>query len=689
MRPRLAYSVRDLLAIGSYHRRMAIGGMLIGLAAGLVALALTSTTYNASSLLIVLIGRESASPADVSGIGPGSLNVEGLKVLQSEISIVESVDVLERALVAVGPATVFPELGRAPLFGLLPPLPPEEILARGTELLRRRLSAADSQNSSNNGLFNGSNILRISVSLRDRDVAVKTLDALIKAYLDQRQKLYASPGGAFLRSELSKVDAQLKSIEQQLQSTRTKYGVLEINQDIALASTRLDTLLARENAVRERQQTVQSEIASANDQLRTLPERVFDSRDLTNAAPNDEARNTLLKLNLERAHMVQQYTASWPAVIELDRKIAAVQSILRGDAARPGNFTQRDIRNPSTDVLRNRLVAQQVELSAVATQLAELQRQYSTALARVNELREADSRLHDLERQRGVLENVQRQISLREANVRVQDTVNAARNANVNVVQPPTAPYTGSNMGLSYLVASVFAGLMAGIAAAIVAARLRNVFVVAREAERFLLLTALSDTSANESRLGTPAAKREITNLAAMLLDDAVAMPRIANRGITVLQVTGAEEMATHNIALALACEFAQTQGLRTLLIESPAQASAAGASDSTRKPGPTANLWTADAPSLLYGRSRELPAALVADIDIIVAATPGTGRDHAVRRLAAMADTTIMVVVAEQSQETKLLDLRDGVLASTGSVAGLVFTGRRSAMPGFMQGWV
>jgi len=681
------YRLRDIILMFLYHRRIALGGLLLGTIIGVGVLLATHTQYTASSLLIVLIGRESASPPDIAGVAPGSVNIDGLKVLQSEITIVESVDVIEHALQVVGPEIVFPEVARRRMLGLLPPLPPEQQMARAAELTRRWLYGSDSQNASNNAMFNGSNIMRVTLTLPDREVAIRMLQAVVDAYLEQRRQIFANPGSTFLNAELTKVDAQLRGIEAALQKVRVDYHVLNIGQDISLAAARQDALLARESGVRERQQAVQAELASANKQLLSQPQRVFESRDLTNQPTNDDTRNTLLKLQLERAHMVQQYAPTWPAVKELDRKINAVEANIRHEASRPGSYVQREVRNPAVDFLRNRIVSLDVESRALASQLAELDRQYNDAQVREAELRDADHKIHDLERQRDVQENVQRQISLRAASVRVADTVTAAHNANVSVVQAPTAPYTGSFMGYSYLVGMIVAGLTAGIAGTLVASRLRRVFVVSREVERALLLPVLGEFATADKLVASPAGRVEIANLAAILMDDPAITRKLALGQPTLLQVTGLEQTATTGLAEALASELAEHQGLRTLFIDVTAPGTTGATTGLT--PSTLPNLWTVTvSPLSLQGRSRDLPANLSKAADIVVIACPGSSRDNAVRRLARIADASIMVVVAEKTQSEPARDLRDAVLAAGGRIAGFAFTGRYAVFPGLMQRW-
>ena len=695
---------RDLLAIAYFHRRIVVGFVALGLLVGLAAAVLTRTQYPASALLIVLIGSDSASPPDVSGVGPGSVNVDGLKVLQSEISIIESVDVIEQALTMVGPARVFPEVAARRWLGLLPPRPPEQQLARAVELLQRNLFASDSQNSGGNSLFNGSNIMRVTLTLPDRDMALRTLDAVIKAYLERRKALYGTQGSRFLVAELDRTQSDLKTLEAQIAQVRAQYHVLDLNQDVALVAARLDGIVARENAARERRQAVQAELTADLATLRRVPEKVFASHERTNQPPNDDARNTLLRLQLERAHLSTQYAPGYPALVELDSKIAAVTAALQSESKRPGSFTERDVRNPSADLLNARVVTLQGEDQALASQIAELGRQFSETQARGAELRTADVKLHDLQRQRDVLENVQRQISLREASVRVQDTVTAAHNANINVVQPPSAPYAGRYMGFSYFAGAAFVGLMAGLAALMLAARLRRVYVVPHEAERDLGLPALAEVMGMGRDFTGSGARGEIANLASLLVDDAQSARRFPGRGVTVIQVTAAETEKSLALAVALSAEFAQHQGLRTLLIdvdsEHPTRAAgsnAAGAAEWALTPGGSRvaavpggvpGLWLAAnvTPALLSGRFRDFDPSLHERCDMVVVSAAGGPRNHAVRRLAALADATVMVVVAEQTRAEAASDLRDAVHAAGGRLVGLVFTGPKHALPGFLE---
>src|SRR3984957_18066193 len=101
-------TARDVLVQLFYHGPLLRKCILLGLLVGLLAASLTPTQYTADSLVLVLIGSESTSAQDSSGITPTVLSIDGLKAVQSEIQIVRSDEVLRAAIRKVGVGVIYP-----------------------------------------------------------------------------------------------------------------------------------------------------------------------------------------------------------------------------------------------------------------------------------------------------------------------------------------------------------------------------------------------------------------------------------------------------------------------------------------------------------------------------------------------------------------------------------------------------
>jgi len=684
------FQLRDVYRVCVFHRRAFLIFSFLGILAGSIAWVVTPTRYTASSLLAVLIGRESASPQDVSGVGPYSINIEGLKVLQSEITVVESTAVLEKALLTVGLENVFPNLAKPRLFGWSPAYPAAEQLSRAVLSVQRQLKVRDSQNSTNNGLFNGSNILRLTLDLPDSDIAARLLGTIVQEYIAQRSLFYASPGSGFLSQELNDIHAQLGSIEKEIETFRSQYRLLDVTQDVSLAATRLNELSKNQNDLKTRASAVEAEVLTLRGQLKLTSEQVFGSDEKSNQAPNDDLRNTLLKLRLERTHLAEQYSSDWPGLIEINRKIALVEQAIAADAKRPAGFIQRTVRNPTTDLLNNRLATLVAEQSALVAQEQEISTQVVQAELRADELRDASVVLHGLMRKRDVLENIQRQLALRETNVRVQDSVTALRNANIHIVQPPTVQFPGSSMGPSYFVGFSFAGVMFGICFSLGLASFRSVSLASKEAASRIELPLLAEFGSQPSvslfagkALSTRQDTQQIlASLAGIVVDIArssrtisrqlgqklvtikldqsaghIFMPTAApERKLVTIALSGTPGEACLVLANALVQAINAVGHERALLLDltSPDQSEAGKL--------------------LLEGKHTEYAESLEKDFDLVIVAAPGAARELIVRRAAAMALGTVLVMVAEQTEIADTRDLCKAIVSVGGTPKGFVF---------------
>ncbi len=73
--------------------------------------------------------------------GPTVVSVDGLKLVESEIEIIQSDDVIGRVVDDVGAKLLFPDITQSRLFGLLSPTPADAIHRRAVELFRREMRA--------------------------------------------------------------------------------------------------------------------------------------------------------------------------------------------------------------------------------------------------------------------------------------------------------------------------------------------------------------------------------------------------------------------------------------------------------------------------------------------------------------------------------------------------------------------
>lgn len=689
-------TVRDVLVLLFYNGPLLRKCVLLGLFVGLMGAALTRTHYTADSLVLVLIGSESTSAQDTSGITPTVLSIDGLRAIQSEIQIVTSDEVLRAAIKQVGAGTIYPSLIRPRWFGLLPPRKPTTIEGIAVEELRSDLRVVTDP---------GSNVIRISYANPDRSVAIKVVQAVLDSYLEQRRSIYASTNASFVNREIERNQQELTNLDTQIQDLRTHYNVLDMAQDIVLATNRLDGLVQRQNQVRERRVAVQTEITAVRTNLAGQPQTVLDFKESTNNTGNDEARNTLVRLEQQRTHLVSQYNQDYPAIAEVNKQIASARAQM-GPNEKNLYFTQREIRNPALEVLNNRLASLEVENKALGEQLVELDQQYKQADDRVHSLRTADGQLHGLQVTRDVLESVYRQLAQRQPAAVFQDRIVFERNANLRVVQTATAPVIGRSMAISYAVGGLVLGLLLGAAAAAIATLLRQVYVFPEEAERDLHLPALASLESRGSH-GSANELPAVADLSSLLQEVTVDGRRLGS-----LQIIGVSEQddrvaIVRGLATDLACRYER----RTLILDLDGSGteyvSAFGGADdaacstmerpiqvtATKTPqiwvGQTSLQLVLDDRRTPIARTRHILEELQAEFSMLLLVASADRSSYVMHRLATMVDANVVIVRAERTRGAAVTRLCDSIRTTGGNLLGFVFAGRKYYVPNWLHRWV
>ncbi|HSZ89494.1 MAG TPA: Wzz/FepE/Etk N-terminal domain-containing protein [Acetobacteraceae bacterium] len=694
-RPRRG-SLRDALSLVFYHRRLIRNCIVFGLLVGIAGALLSKPRFDANALVLVLIGPDAMSAQAAAGISQAVVSIDGLKVVQSEIQIIQSERVLRSAVQQVGPSVIYPRLAWRRFLGLAAPRPPATQLGEAVQRLRGDLHV-DAEP--------GSNVVRISFAHPDRAVAIQVVQDVLDAYLTQRQTAYTGGSADFLTQEIDRYRKLLRDLDTEIQGVRTRYDVLDLPQDEVLAIDRLDGVVQRQNQVRERRVAVQTEIVAVQANLATQPQTVLDFRESTNNTGNDEARNTLVRLEQQLTYLQSQFQPRWPQIAEVEKKIATA----RGEMGRKAGtlyYSERNIRNPAIDLLQNRLASLEVEDQALNKQLVELDDQNKQAAQRVALLREAEGQLHSLQLTRDVSEGVYRQLAQKQPAALLQDRLSSDPNASLRVVQPATAPVIGRSLAISYIFGGTFLGLLLGAAAAAVATMLRQVYLAPAEAERELALPALAifDSPVREAELEHHAA---IARLGALLQEAS-----IDDRPLSSLQIMGLTPGDDRTaLVRALATELANGFQRDTLILDLEGDGAVFAAElgrpadavppitglpvqvAATRVP----RLWISVGPvhsALSDWRSSIVQTRAALDelrqrFGMVLLIAPADVAGHAVHRLAVMVDGNIVILRAEQTRGPVAQRLRDAILTTGGNMLGFIFVNRKYYVPAWLLRWV
>lgn len=672
----------DLWRLAQAHWLIVTPLLFAGMLVGVVGAVTSQPRYVAQTLL--MIGDDKAL-----GATPESLAGDALAgQMRGEIALLHSDAVAKRLVQQVGVAALFPDLAARQWFGLRPPLPAAEQMRLASSRVQERIGAS---------AVPGATMLTVRYADASRETALRALRTAVDAYLGLRVSL-TNQGEASraVSQDVARTAEQLRDIDSQIGQLRADYQVIDLEQDTAGATARLDDLTQRESQVRVRQQAVAAEIASTDAALQAAPDRVFDAQE-TARQPVEQTRATLLALRLERDHLATQYAPGTPALIELERKIATTREMLQ-QAAQPAISATRDVRNPALDVLRNRANDLRIEAAGLDKQLAALGTDYQQALARVASLREAAARMHDLDYRRGVLEAVGRQISVREMSLRVDDNVAQARRSLVHVIQAPDIATASSRHWPLWLCGGLVGGIAAAGLGGLFAARRRGTYVLAAEIERDLNLAVLAE-------LGDATAARDtLLPVASLLAESPVVGSDGTRPRFSLHLLTPDLDADQQSVARALAAELGDQFDLRTLALNVGADGSAipfalAGPDLPATLPEKLAAaslpLWDAGTNMVLPRDDAGETGAMTLTSDlssapdslerlrdsfdflIIVSAGPAAG--EAARRLAGRLDSSLLVIAAERTPAAQAHELFDNITSQGGQLLGVVMTGCRN----------
>jgi uncharacterized protein involved in exopolysaccharide biosynthesis len=670
-----AFSLRDGLIQAFYNRRIVLICLGVGAAAGLVAAIAAPNRYEADALLLIRPGV--AEQAQTPLNGPTQiLPADAVqRMVQSDIQILLSDPVVRAAAAKAGPGALRGEATPAV-----------------ADKFRKTLHVTSEPNT---------NVIRVSWTGRNRDRAIRSVQGVVDAYLARRAAMYVDGQAGRQTETLSRYDTQLKAVDNHIQQVRANYGVVDISQDVQLASARQDSLAQRISQARERLSAVEAELAAGQQSLGQTPARVFDSAETSNATPNDDARNTLLRLRQERQHMAAQYAADWPGLAEVDQKITAAEQQVQANAgARSSN--DREVRNPVADQLASRVAALQLERQALGRQLTELGAQQKTALDRLDALRVADDELHGLSRDRDLTETIVKQLAVQHAAGQLGDAAQDDPGSNVRVIQPPGAPAKGHSLRLTLFLAGILAGIGSAIAASGIATLLRQVFITPGEAERALALPGIAALDL----AGGGIDRASIDRLAVQIIDT-----RIDDGPLKIAQLIGDGAGLKSALGLEVAKALARDHNQLTLIVDidgqeryrlmAPAEADRRGvplpAGRLVVAKSSDPKLWVAtDISNTPLGDPRALGADVRGCLDVLRKSFDRVvligGRDfshYGARRLYPLADANILVVDAGKTREPIARRMRDVVLGAGGDLLGFVFTSRQYYVPKAIYRWL
>lgn len=459
---------------------LAAVGICLGLA--ITKLVLREPSFESTArVLAKVIESDLAIPDSVLEQRPGNVATSmnfALQIVQSQLALLTSRDVLKTAIESVGVARAYPALAESVATA------PDPAAARTamTDYAINRFGADLSVQVQQN-----SNVLLLAVRNPDPQVAQALLKALMAAYFDQQALITRDPRSAFLESQIEDLSARVRSANESLQAYKHETGITSLDTERTLLLSQRDDVEASLNEAEAALASATQKDASLSAQLGRTSQSVALSNENDRVLKQvDEARSRLAAAEIRYRQAQQTFADGNPELDDARQQYEVVRR-LYDEVSGASQARVRTGANPVHQQLQSEIGLARAEATSQAGAIAERKRQLERINERLTYLDGHEVTLFDLQSRhdaaRGDFEAFIAQVE----QARLVDKLNEARITSLSILQHPTLPFQPSQPSAALLlVLALVVGVMAGVAVCLVVEVLDQTFSAPREVEQAL-----------------------------------------------------------------------------------------------------------------------------------------------------------------------------------------------------------
>lgn len=398
-------------------------GALLGIA-GAVSVHLNSAPVfmsEAKLLVRYVTDNMRLDPATADG-RVMSPDTRGSNILNSEIEILTSQDLISEIVEAVGPdRIILPQPGQPSNSEFA-----AQIVLSGLEV----------------GVPLNTNIIKLRYRTAEPDLAKEILDELVKGYLEKHRRIHMAAGSyEFFSKHTDQLRSALAVTEEELRELKNKHGVVVMEESKGRLSARLDNLqekLQEETvehaASRVRVQLLEAElgvVSNATDSEKTPVEQPRENRDYL------REKEGLQDLYAEEVRLLRHYTRQSKPVLRIRMLIEEAKRRLA--AQTPPGVVYSTPDSP-TSTLGTDLFSERAALASFESRIEVLKTQIENTQKEIQDLNDGETRIVELERRKELQESRYVYFSESLEKAKIDVALEAEVLSNINVVQPATVP---------------------------------------------------------------------------------------------------------------------------------------------------------------------------------------------------------------------------------------------------------
>ncbi len=411
-------STRDVLTVLFKHRGKMLLTFLVTVAGVLLATLLQAPVYESSSTLLIRFGRQFIYRSE-AGRGLDDIqNRSRAAVVNAEIDILKSDDLLQEVIRDVGLARIYPDLGRRE-----GPKGATAALGRMAEAYRVR------------GM-DESNTLRVAFEHTSPEVAAAVVNAAVARFTEKHLEAFGNPKMvSFYEEKVALFRGKLTNVGERIRDYQLANATVDLGEQRSL-------LLRELNQVDSEIGGTETRVSGVATKVKALEREIAAQSAQSALYEESEARSVeeqLLQLKLRERELRSQFKDTDRQVVNVQKQIAIVEAFL-GERARAGARRVRVGRNQVHDSL-------EIALGSARAELAELTATLPTARARrariaqeLESLPAREQQLHELQRERDAYEATYANYQKRLDDARVYADMDREQIADVSVIQRALPP---------------------------------------------------------------------------------------------------------------------------------------------------------------------------------------------------------------------------------------------------------
>ncbi|WP_439817420.1 GumC family protein [Zavarzinia sp. CC-PAN008] len=484
------FSLRAILTILFRYRVRVVAAFLLVVAIALFAAFAMTPMYEASASVTIRIGRETVYRPEVGNATPPQIFVEQEQIINTQIQLLQSRDLAERAIAEIGLARLYPDLAdEAP-----EPVPAAEdavanpAATRATEQAVRQFQQAFWVVPARR-----SNVVQMGFEHRDPVVARDVVATMIDNFKDKIVEVYGEQNLDFLVQQTQTARQELDEAEQTLAAFREEFRIYDYQAEIdLLLKQRMDidsNLKASEANAAETERRVQS----LSDRLAKLSPNVSQYTETEQRSPAlDTAQGRLLELRQRERELLARFQEASPPVSEVRQQIQETESFL-GTLRAQGGGRSRVGQNDTYVRTQQLLIEAEAQLAAVRAARVENLAQIETINQRINALSQRDGELKALSLQRDAKEASFTSLQTRLEEARTLSALDREKIVSIGVVTPPAASDRPVRPNRTlYLMLGLIVGVISGIGTGLLSGYLSQRLTTPEQAEAVLGLPVLA-----------------------------------------------------------------------------------------------------------------------------------------------------------------------------------------------------